>query len=176
MQNSTFKQDFVNFFADELNSTYLPENVIGELNKFKLLISDEIDDHTSRWGNWLNVWSDQFINMERFANERPAYIRQYLEDYFILTSNVLTLINGNPEEGTIRINNLFVSENSWSGMYFEGIPIQLQAIPEPGYEFVRWEGDIGTHQANEKVDLTRNMNITAVFEPTQEQSHQIVIN
>ena len=40
--------------------------------------------------------------------------------------------------GTIKLNTIEPQQYPWEGIYFDGVPIKLTAIPQPGYSFVKW--------------------------------------
>jgi uncharacterized repeat protein (TIGR02543 family) len=52
--------------------------------------------------------------------------------------------------------------DEWSGIYFEGIPIKLTAVPNSGYEFAGWDG---IEQTSPKItiDLNEDLVLTANF-------------
>ena len=51
--------------------------------------------------------------------------------------------NASTDQGFVNVNdNLNIQESSWSGDYFETIPVTLKAVPELGYEFSHWSGDL----------------------------------
>jgi hypothetical protein len=40
--------------------------------------------------------------------------------------------------GKIHISTIEPSEYPWQGIYFNGVPIKIEAIPSPGYIFANW--------------------------------------
>ncbi len=49
------------------------------------------------------------------------------------------------------------------GVYDESTPIELTAIPDNGWQFSGWGGDLSGSQALQNITMTRNMQITATF-------------
>ena len=83
--------------------------------------------------------------------------------YLIYNLHPITIINPSVFEGTVQINdNLNINENSWTGDYFETVPIKLTAIPNLGFEFSHWSGDIAStdqtieFNPNEPIEVTAN--------------------
>jgi hypothetical protein len=85
-------------------------------------------------------------------------------------------LNSNSRKGYIKINSIDIktstpgvkSPDSWTGIYFKGVPVTLKAVPENGYRFDHWEGediaDIGKTSDTITFDPFEDMNITAVFD------------
>ncbi|MBK7426233.1 MAG: hypothetical protein IPI60_03950 [Saprospiraceae bacterium] len=51
----------------------------------------------------------------------------------------------------------------WKGVYFNNLPVRVIAVPNSGYEFVRWEGDLASVEDTLIVDLKLVKNLTAIF-------------
>lgn len=51
------------------------------------------------------------------------------------------------------------------GAYDEGTIVTIVAVPNPGYEFARWEGDIAGAQNPGLVTMTQDRHVRAVFTP-----------
>ena len=77
--------------------------------------------------------------------------------------------------GTININSITAYNFPWQGKYFDQIPVHLQAIPEPGFQFVGWAG-LNTTNNSITVTSAIDTTITAIFEPATSDSSAIVIN
>lgn len=52
-----------------------------------------------------------------------------------------------------------------TGIHIEGDIVQLKAIPEPGWIFTRWEGDVSGSDPNMQVTMLTNLYVKAVFDP-----------
>jgi len=57
--------------------------------------------------------------------------------------------------------------------YNSGTYVTVQAVPQDGYRFVNWSGDISGTELSKTFQITANMNITAVFEPNVGVSHNL---
>ncbi|MFW5831918.1 MAG: T9SS type A sorting domain-containing protein, partial [Prolixibacteraceae bacterium] len=83
----------------------------------------------------------------------PVYAREHLRSFFELgpeyrlTADVSDLDHGHIIVNTIPIQKetTGVAENPypWQGIYFEKMPLRLEAVPAEGFEFVRWESNTG---------------------------------
>ena len=76
-----------------------------------------------------------------------------------------------PQQGYIKINSLMITAGqpgvddpaSWSGKYFQDIPLTITAVPNPGYEFVGWAGSLEYPHAEMIINLDEDITLTAVF-------------
>ena len=175
--NSEFRRQFINRFADHLNTSFTPQRVISIIDEMQATITPEMPEHIHRWHimeGSMDVWDKNVDVMRTFVRQRPFYVRTHILDYFDLTgTTVITLLTDNTK-GHIRINSIDITTDTpgvmdadeWSGTYFEGIPISLSAIPKPGFQFAGWEG---IDQSDPDVDLilNENLTLTAKFIPAE---------
>ena len=180
-RNDQFKIKFINRFADEMNSRYLPSNVTSHFLEIYNNIYDELSNHIDRWSEsqpWADLNSVYYYvdNMNNFAINRQPEVKLHILDHFSLNSyNEIILVNDEPEKGHIIINNnLKVRVNEWSGDYFEDIPITLRAVAEEGYEFSHWSGDIDSSEIEIQINVNQITNIEAHF--SNASTLNIVIN
>jgi len=176
-ENSEFRVKFINRFADHLNTSFIPQRVISTIDEMQAVVNPEMPEHIQRWRvmeDSMDVWDKNVGIMRTFVSQRPYYVRLHILDYFDLAGTaIITLLTDNTK-GHIRINSIDITPGTpgvfdadeWSGVYFDGIPISLSAIPKPGYQFAGWEG---IDQSNPDVVLVLNKNLTlkANFIPTE---------
>jgi hypothetical protein len=181
MQNEEFRHKFINRFADEMNTRFLPSNVTDHFLEIHDNMYNEMLNHIDRWIQsepWVSVNSVyQFVdNMNNFAINRQPIVKQHILDEFNLDNYfVTTLINDTPERGYINVNsNLNIREEEWGGDYFEDVPITLKAIADTGYEFSHWSGLLDSSETEIEINLTDHSEIIAHFNPSEELN--IVIN
>lgn len=177
LENNTFKTDFINRFADLLNTTFLPSRILPIINTMKSRIEPEIDEHIARWKSPANKsdW-DYDVNYEaNFINARPDFQRDHIRTQFGITSNInTTLAVSDENQGYIKINTIEIKEGTpgitgnpypWTGIYFNAVPIKLTAIAKPGFVFSNWSGDVTSTNAEITLTPTANLSITANFIP-----------
>ncbi len=137
---------FLNSLADKLNTSLRKERLRLIIDEIQKKIAQEKIRHFSRWKSGRGK-PDQFF---KFAEKRQdAFLRQTLEYFALSGTALLTLDVSDPGHGYVRINSVEIGgenyeqpEDSypWSGIYFRDVPVELEAIPRPGYIFSRWEG------------------------------------
>ena len=83
-------------------------------------------------------------NMKSFAINRHPIVKEHIKQQFGLPNHhPITITNPNTNEGFVEVNeNLKIQEDSWTGDYFETVPIKLTANAEFGFEFSHWSGDL----------------------------------
>jgi hypothetical protein len=127
-------------------------------------------------GNSFNTWSNNVRVMRTFASQRPINCRQHLITQFGLGGFATVTLNvSHTNRGRLRVNTLVIDGDTpgvtnglaypWRGTYFRGVPIELQALPAPGYVFAGWSNraDLGL-QDTLTVNLSNNVTWTALFE------------
>ncbi len=175
--NSEFRNKFINRFADELNSRFLPEKVCEHIDSLKANIASEINAHYNRWGGSIPYWHDQVANMKIFAEERPAFIKNHILNEFDLTTyHPLSIENNNLSQGYVKVNSLTIKVNNWTGDYFQGVPIKVRAIPEPGYAFSHWTVGSSSTNAELTINMTSAKTLIPIFELSSTPALPIVIN
>jgi len=174
LENQTYKTDFINRFADLLNTSFLPDRIISKINEMKAVIAPEMAEQTARW-KVPAIWQD-FIDYEiSFANARPAFQRDHIRTTFAIASNInATLDVSNVNQGYIKINTIDVIAGTpgiignpypWTGIYFQNIPVKLTAIAKPGFAFSHWTGASTATNAEITMDSAASFSLTAVFVP-----------
>ena len=103
-KNEEFKNEFLHTFNYYLDTIFTSENVVGKINEMALVLEPEIEEHFSRWElkptkirklvskligkddeevtDWKVYWKNEVGKLIEFAENRPKYIRQYLEENF----------------------------------------------------------------------------------------------
>lgn len=169
-ENLEFKHKLMNYTADRLNTTFLPDSVNPLIDSLFNLVSPEFEAMIQKFEPDHIFWRVQHMNgqreyMQNFVTQRISIMRNHFEQHFNTNGSYqLTLSMSNNSAGKITLNSIDVTKFPWSGLYFRDIPITLTAKAAPGYTFVRWEGDI--HSTEQTITVTRNSatSIHAVFE------------
>lgn len=159
IQNSQFKIDFVNRYADLLNTVFKPDTMLKLLNKYRNNLSPEMQrayknflpaKDTNEWINYLN-------DVTNFINQRPAIVRNHIRNYFNLLGDVnITIDAAQPNMGKVKINSVKPDSLPWTGIYFNGNPVTITAIAEPGYMFDYWEPNLAYPTNNYNMTIVQN--------------------
>lgn len=174
LENTKFRNDFLNKFADESNERFLSDRINPLVESIALKIESEMANHFDRWredynSNVHNIgeplpWRNSVGVIKRFAENRTAFIREHITNYFQLSGSYSLQIDfSDPSAGKVILNSLSISTNGWRGNYFNEIPILLTAVPNDGYSFSHWEGDIESSEKNIEVISSDDLGVKAVF-------------
>ncbi|WP_083608091.1 CotH kinase family protein [Teredinibacter haidensis] len=164
VENSSFKNQLISQFADELNSRFLPANVRSRISAVAAKMENEIPLHFARWGESPGRWTDEVENFKNSITNRPGYLVSHIESQFGLAgTHRLTVTSESAAFGSVMVNSLNIASTSWSGNYFEGVPVEVTAIPAEGYEFSRWTGASTATTASIQLSLTGSASISPVF-------------
>lgn len=171
LENNTFKINFINRFADLLNTYLSPTRVNSEIQVFHDRIVNEIPEHQARWKGFYDVasWNDFSIQVMRdFANQRPNNQRSHIRSKFGIAGDInVTLDVSNTSHGYIKMNTVNINSQTpgvatapypWTGIYFKNIPVTMKAIPLPGYVFSHWSG--ASTSTSDEITLTSSANIS----------------
>lgn len=173
LTNPGLQQDFINRGADLLNAAFAPARTLEFINRLAGEISSSMAEHCARWrypADWL-AWSNEVQRLRRFAEERPAILRQHLTDQFGLAGWVeVTLSVADTNAGTIRWSTLSIAapiNAPWTGSYVRDHPIRVAAEPQPGWQFKQWQGLTDSEATNSAptLTLTGPLTLVAEFEP-----------
>jgi hypothetical protein len=178
LANPQFKNNFVNQFADQLNSCFKTEHVLRRIDSVATLLEPEMAGHTARWGlpGSINSWKTNVELLRDFARKRPGYMRSHVIQRFNLNGTRQIELNVNDATmGKVKINTLTIDENTpglalnapvypWTGTYFESVPIPITAVPKPGYRFASWSNPALPKTPTINVTIDRYTAFTALFE------------
>jgi hypothetical protein len=177
--NESFKNDFINCFADLSNTIFKSVTVVNKINSMASVILPEISRHSSRWNQFTyDQWLTNVQNMRYFASHRLDYLRAHFIQTFSLTgTSNINLFISDTAMGSIKLNSLDIKIPTWAGTYFLGIPINITAQPKKGFRFVRWEGSVISTDDSLSITLSGSTTLNAVFEIDSNFSiPKIVIN
>ena len=183
MENTQFKNKFINQFADEMNGRFKANNVRNHINEIADSVESEITRHFQHWSNWNNrspywqnqgmlssysEWESQIDKLIDFSDNRIPSLAGHFRSYFGINGmfNLNVSIN-NTEAGSVQLNSLTIDSTSWQGEYFDFIPVSLTAIPNEGYVFSRWQGAVNQTDSNATLTTSQNASVQAIFEPAE---------
>jgi hypothetical protein len=180
MMSREFQFQFVNTFCDHLNWSFHPRTVEDRIDFFQQQLEGEIYRHFDRWDLSPKEWYDQIEIMREFARHRPEHVRMHLMERFDLGRERQLVVNAQGQGEVVINNNIHIGEaDDFSGVYFEKLPIRLEAVPRLGYRFSHWEGiDLDQQDRQLTLLLTEpQLQIRAVFEKYDHPlAGQIIIN
>lgn len=179
LENKAFRNQFINRMADRLNDDFATEKVLADIERFYEKLKPEMPRHLQRWKLREKTWLAEVNVLRRFAKERPQYMRQFLMKKFN-TGELRNVSLGIAHGGKVFLNETIDFRDTFSGQYFEKVPIRLRAVPDLGYRFVGWEGEgVNSGSPDLYLQLTKKtgLSLRAVFERYEHPlAQKIIIN
>ena len=176
INNPRFRRYFINRFADLINTRYRSWVLLGIESRMFAQVAPELPKLFARW-----VDPNQIpASMNTFLGKRAAFrqeiaarnpiLRQKINQNFGLNGEVTIGIATEPANaGVIKLNTIQPDSLPWTGVYFSGNPIRLEAIALPGYQFLYWDTNAVVPSvvtdAVLEVDPTAPVQFRAVFGP-----------
>lgn len=122
---------------------------------------DRVESMLAEYGETLD-WNYGFFI------DRTKYVLQHIAQEFELSgdTSVIEIDIENPDGGTVKVNTHTIEEGTahWSGEYLVEVPMTLTAVPDEGYEFVGWSGDVTSSDATIDVELDKEVvSLNAIF-------------
>lgn len=173
MLNNQFHDYFINRFADLMNTAWMPQTLQQRADDIYNITRPEMPATFARWADPNNVagymaaFDDAHQQMLSELGARSANVRQHIQSNYNLPQQVLTTLNVLPAgAGKIQISTVKPDTYPWSGIYFDGVPVKIEAIANPGYTFSHWDANGLLSQLNNAVyldTLTQSAIFTAHF-------------
>lgn len=157
LKNPTYKNYFINRYADLMNTIFLPSNINAIMHSLKDTMSFDMPAHFAKWGSSTTNWNSEITKMMAFANARPDIIKEQIKSEFSLSKIVTLTLQTSPEgSGRIEINTITPTSYPWTGDYFDGNPVTITAIPNPGFTFDHWSSTRAIKKSNPNQTVTYN--------------------
>ena len=142
LENSTFRLHFLRRAMILLHTTLSAPSVTAQIDALAAEIAPAIPVESARWPS-VNDWDAQVQALRDFACRRPDTIRNQLVAHLGLEGTVhLTFEPPDDGRGTVAVEGIVmhapISDTAWQLVAFRHVPLQVTAVPTPGYRFVGW--------------------------------------
>ena len=159
IQNAGFRNYFINRFADLINTIFVPKNLLQYTYSIRDRIASEMPRELLRYAGNPDISNWYYTNIgvvTDFIQNRPFYARNHIQNFFGMVKQVDVTLDVFPAgAGRIKISTIIPDSLPWQGIYFDGNPVMITAIPNPGYTFLYWEPNnhFPTNNTNQSVML-----------------------
>lgn len=197
-----YKLNFINRFADHLNTTFIPSRFQTIINDTFSEIQNYLPEDARRWSRntWLRYSGSIYFrdadknNLTNWSNQHPTRQRNDIINHFLLTGSYNLTVNvanviaqpaasyQNPY-GYVKVNTIELTDDTpgvpsntypWTGVYFNNVPITLEAKPYPGYVFSHWSGVLNSTDSIITLNLNQSSQIMAHFVPLTSPTEELV--
>lgn len=185
IENPTYRNIFLNRFADMLNTAFKPDYILGVIADIEAELTHEMPRDIARW-------DDDWYDNSGPTDFDMSYIKNLLDDYIVdyplhLYSEIADTLGNDTvrvalefaENGTISLNSIspeIASSNTWSGLYFSGTDISLSANPELGYQVAQWKVNGENYSTQNNITLPLTTTPVTISVTFAEISTMLVIN
>ena len=175
MLNKEFAQKFAMRYQDLLNTCFTEERVNWYIAECQSRIQPEVRAHIDYWKDIKNDASYQFVktyeewqknvaDMYKFSAQRPVMEVATIEKKFNFSGHkTIPFTIADTTMGYLKINTVVIKDSFFRGLYFNELPITVQAIANEGYEFVGWEGTAATGATIKLMPANLERGIKATF-------------
>lgn len=81
MKSAAFRAQFSETCTWQMETVYSPSNVVSKINSMRTGLEEEMGFHAERWGMSLTSWHTEIEMMKEFAEKRPGYILDQMNQY-----------------------------------------------------------------------------------------------
>jgi hypothetical protein len=158
-----FRDDFINRYADLLNTQLQPEQTVTALEELVAGIAPVMSRHDNRWGSW-GSWDSETSGVRQWLSERNWHATSHIVDNFGLAGVwTLELDVDPPGSGTFMLTTVEV-DAPFAGTYFLGVPMTVTAVPAPGFSFAGWSDPNLPGSATVTLEPPGPVQLTASFQ------------
>ena len=172
LDNESFFWDYVNRYADLLNTALHCDTLNALLDQFEASMLPEMPGQFSRWGGNMGTWQNNIQDIRNFNCTRWNLVMDQIvycfeDDYNISGPYDVTIqIVG---DGVVEVNTITIPAGPWTGQWFGGAEMLFEAIPDSNAYFSHWEIDANyvgqdLNDPNTWIQLLTSDTITAYFE------------
>lgn len=139
LANTQFRNYFVNRYADLINTIYHQDNVTELLYSMRDQVAPYMERHFQKWGGSVFGWNEAIQSVVDFNGARVYTARDHIQNEFSLVKQVDVELDVYPANaGKIKISTIIPDSLPWRGVYFDGVPVTITAIANPGFTFKSW--------------------------------------
>ncbi len=178
LANPEYGRLFANRTLDYLHTDFSPVTVTTAIERRVAGLEFDMPRQLARWKGKDKNWRIHLDRVRAFGRERPKYLREHLRVFFNGGEDRPVSLIATPG-GYVELNkNIRIDEASYSGTYFQNLPLHLRAVAHNGFRFKGWEG-ANSQQSELELPLNdqRSYALKAIFEPLDHPlANQVIFN
>jgi hypothetical protein len=141
IQNNEFRTYFINRYADLINTVFQYPVIEAYAHQMRDEVTPVFQRHSQRWGTYAAALTETLEQRLDWAELRVQGGRDVVQNHFSLSDQVDITLNVLPAgAGRIHISTIEPSELQypWTGVYYNGVPVKISVVENPGFEFDHW--------------------------------------
>lgn len=159
MQNDMFRKQFALSFMDIANTCFDYGRVHKIVEEWRKTYRTQVTRSHQRFfsADFSEADFDEYLDgMDEFFQKRFDYIVPCMAQELGLsgTLEAVTVTVNEPEGGSVLVNTASTKGSRvWSGFYYTDYPVTVTAVPEEGWEFAGWSGDLSGNGSVQEVSV-----------------------
>ena len=160
-QNPDFNQYYITRQFDLWNTVFSCDNMLFQLDSIVAVIDPEMTQHAARWAGTYTEWQTNVLQLRNFIIQRCTALTPGWINCYSVNGPYEVTLNADPDTaGAVKFNSLVHTQLPWKGNYFGGIDSKVEAIANPGYNFVSWSANSQVFNPN-ATTVIANVNLSA---------------
>jgi len=162
LENRAFRMLLANQGAELLSTSLAGDTARARVAQMHDRIRPVIPDQYALWcGEPASSWEAAAENAEDFAEAREDVLRTQLVRHLDLGEPVELTLNADPVGSGHFELTLIDVDAPFTGTFFTGAPVQVRAVPDPGWAFSAW--DDGSTDPSATLELVEAASVAARF-------------
>jgi len=160
VENESFFSEYINRYTDLLNGPLHCDALTALLDQFEADMLPEMQGQVDRWGGSLANWQDNVESIRQFNCDRYDFAYTVIQDCFPQLDGPYTVTVNVNGVGELLFSTTSVTD-TFSGTYFGGIDIDLEAVETCGATFTGWNVVSGDAVLADPLSFTQNISLTS---------------
>ncbi|MCB9256606.1 MAG: CotH kinase family protein [Chitinophagales bacterium] len=177
LTNDEFFSDYINRYAELSSSVFSCDSMHNLLDRMVAEIQPEMPAHIARWGGTMTEWQSNVQDIHDFIDTRCVTIATGIVDCYqpAISGPYEITVNVSPAgSGDVQLHTITPNSYPFTGTYFGGVNINLDADANTGWVFDHWEivsNTLNPNLTTEQVsmNISSNDSIVAHFVPLSNQ-------
>lgn len=182
LKNKRFARDFSARMNTHMLTTFEYGRMQRVLADITTQIRPQLPRHFDRWRwQWdldrlfvsIRDWEAHLDNILEYGRKRPAYMFGFLQKYCGFEEPQQTSLSVRIRgKGSIRVEGIPVPEGSFAGPVLGGLSLNVEAVPAPGYAFLKWQNHSTTEGPVLRVRSGETLSVDAIFVNKKGKKHE----
>jgi hypothetical protein len=175
LENDGFRKQFLSTYITHMYSSFSPEWCNYVLDSLSAAINQEMVFNQLKFGRTMDQWFQYLNTLKQYAVNRSNFMPGYVESFFNLSSEKVTVMVSNPDigKGRVNINHALVQMYPVNITTYKELPLLLIAVPEKGYKFAQWNYSGTAEKYSDNIELYSDTGYNVAIEPAFEPIDEI---